>query len=230
MVAFFNSKKGVNTLASFENWISSGQRIVWVPLICHGLIYVAIDDHDITHAFIDDFYGHLIYLLAIVMGFVFLRTPKVWDSFKRNRYLSLTIGLLGYTGLLVLFLLPELPFVTNKALVWGGLTILVKWSWITLLIGFAKRYLSFTNPFLKYCNGIVYPFFILHQTLIIIFGFYVIDWGMSGINEFLVIVVGTFISCGLITEFVIKKINVLRLFFGLNKISPDSTTRELATS
>lgn len=219
VIAFFNSQKGINTLARFENWLSSGQRIVWLPLACYALLYVAIDDHNITHAFYNDLYGHLLYLLAVVMGFVFLRMPKVWESFERNRVVSLSIGLLGYAGLLALFLLPELPFSVNRSLVWSLMALIVKWSWIALIIGFAKRYLSFTNRFLKYSNGIVYPFFILHQTIIIVFGFYVIDWGFSGISEFLIIVVGTFVFCGLLTEFVIKRINVLRLVFGLNKIN-----------
>ena len=219
MIAFFNSKKGINTLTRFENWLSSGKRIVWLPLVCYGLLYVAIDDHNITHAFYNDFYGHLLYLLAVVMGFVFLRMPTVWQSFERNRYISLSIGLLGYAGLLILFLLPELPFSVNRSLAWDLLALMVKWSWIALIIGFAKRYLSFTNSFLKYSNGIVYPFFILHQTIIIVFGFYVIDWGLSGVFEFLIIVIGTFVFCGLITEFVIKRVNVLRLVFGLSKIT-----------
>jgi hypothetical protein len=230
IVVFFNSKKGSHALARFERWISSRQRIVWFPLVCYGLINVAIDDHDITHAFYNDLYGHLIYLFAVVMGFVFLRMPAVWESFEQNRFISLTIGLFGYAGLLVIFLLPELPFAVNKNLAWGLLALIVKWSWIALLIGFAKRHLNFTNNFLKYCNGIVYPFFILHQTIIIAFGFYVIDWGLSGISEFLIIVIGTFVFCGLITEFMIKKTNVLRLVFGLNKISPHSEKLELATS
>jgi peptidoglycan/LPS O-acetylase OafA/YrhL len=131
-----------------------------LPLACYGLLYLAIDDHDVTHAFYNDVCGHLLCLLAL----------------------------------------------------------LVKGSWNALIIGFAKRYLSFTSRFLKYTNGIVYPFLILHQTIIIVFGFYVIDWGGSGISEFLIIVVGTFVFCGLITEFVIKRINVLRFVFGLNKI------------
>jgi hypothetical protein len=50
-----------------------------------------------------------------------------------------------------------------------------------------------------------------------------IDWGVSGISEFLIIAVGTFVFCGLITEFVIKRINVLRLVFGLNKITNQRT-------
>jgi hypothetical protein len=49
--------------------------------------------------------------------------------------------LLRYAGLLPLFLLPELPFSANRTLVWDILALIVKWLWIALIIGFAKRHL-----------------------------------------------------------------------------------------
>lgn len=229
LIAFFNSQKGVDLLTRFENWLSSGTKIVWLPLTCYGLFYIAIDDHDISHAFYNDFYGHLVYFFAVLMGFLFLRMPKVWLSFARNRQLTLTLGVIGYCILLVLFFLPELQLPMGRTLTWDIAGLIVKWSWLALVIGYAKTYLSFSNRFLSYCNGIVYPFFILHQTITIVLGFYVIDWGLTGPMEFAVIVFGTFLLCYLITEFIIKKANILRLLFGLNrlkkKIIPSQSNR-----
>jgi hypothetical protein len=150
------------------------------------------------------------------MGLIFVRMPKIWLSFQENRFISLAIGLASYSVLLTLFLLPNEMFPFDTGLVWGIVEILVKWSWIALIIGFARKYLNYTNSSLKYCNSIVYPFFILHQTVIIIFGFYVIDWGMSGTLEFLTIVVGTFVICALLYELLIKRVNILRLLFGMS--------------
>jgi len=103
----------------------------------------------------------------------------------------------------------------DSTLAWDLSGLFVKWSWIALIIGFARKYLNYTNSTLKYCNNLVYPFFILHQTVIIVFGFYVIDWGMSGLLEFATIALGTFVICGLLYELLIKRINILGVLFGL---------------
>lgn len=218
LFVFINSQRGKATLEIIEKWISKETRILWVPLAMYLGIYLAFDNHDTTHAFIDDWYGHSIYLFATVLGLLLVRMPSVWHAFENNRYLALVVGIFSYAIMLAMFLLPneQLPF--DHPLMWPMAKLLVKWSWIVLLVGFAKRYMNYNNKALKYCNGIVYPFFILHQSITIILGFYAINWGLSGTSEFFVIVVGTFLGCWLLTEGMIKRTNLLRLLFGLNTI------------
>lgn len=229
-IAFFNSPKGVALLSRFEQWLSTGTRIVWLPLACYAAFYIAVDDHDITHAFYNDLYGHLVYFFAVLVGFLFLRMPGVWQAFARNRRVSLVLGVMSYAALLVLFFWPEIQLSNASNVLWDAAELLVKWSWLALVIGYAKTYLNLTNPFLKYCNGIVYPFFILHQTIIIALGFYVIDWGLSGPMELAVIVFGTFLLCYLITEWVIKKVDILRLLFGMNRANQKQVTSSKSDS
>jgi hypothetical protein len=216
LFAFINSEKGKIILAKTESWLIKGARIIWLPLAIYLAIFLAFDDHDVNHTFYNDWYAHAIFIFAVILGLVFVRMPKVWQSFEDNRYISLVIGIASYCALLGVFLLPKelLPF--DRTLAWDISTLLVKWSWIALIIGFARKYLNHTNKTLKYCNSIVYPFFILHQTVTIVIGFYVIDWGMSGTLEYLTIVVGTFAICGLLYELLIKRVNILRLLFGMS--------------
>jgi len=224
--SFINSDKGKLILAKIENWLTKGTRIIWLPLVIYLAIFLAIDDHDVNHTFYNDWYGHAIFLFAVIMGLVFVRMPQIWQSFESNRYLSLILALISYGALLTIFLSPDEMLTIYRTLAWDYTSILVKWSWIALIIGFAKKYLNHTNSTLKYCNGIVYPFFILHQTVIIVLGYYVIDWSMSGTLEFLTIVFGTFILCGLLYELLIKRVNILRLLFGLSWKRKASISRD----
>ena len=186
-----------------------------MPFVILFVILFPFESHDISHAFVDDWYAHSLYLFMMIIGLVFVRMPKVWQAFENNRYLSLALGILSYLALLVAYLYPDevLPKAIREY--WWEIALVVKWSWISLLIGFSRKYLNYSTKTLKYCNGIVYPFFILHQTVIIAFGYYVIDWGLSGISEYFIIVFGTFIICGLLCELFIKKIPLLRVLFGL---------------
>ena len=214
---FVNGKFGGKCLTKFEAWLSQKSRIIWVPLIIYLSIFFSNSDHDVNHAFFNDWYAHNIFLLAVIMGLLFARMPEVWRAFENNRHISLGIAVASYCCLLALFLVPESFKLTDTKLPWGILSVIVKWSWIALLIGYSKKYLNFTNEKLRYCNELIYPFFILHQTVIIAFGYYVIDWGMSGIMEFCVIVIGTFVICGLLYELLIKRVRVLRFLFGLKQ-------------
>lgn len=224
---FINSLPGKVCIEKTDKWLSKGTRILWIPLCMYLSLYFAFDNHDITHAFFNDWYGQSIYLLATLMGLLLVRMPSIWQAFQNNRYIALLLGILSYASMLAIFLLPKGLIPIDHPQLWPVLCLLVKWSWITFLIGFAKKYLSFTNRALKYCNGIVYPFFILHQSIIIMLGFYVIDWGLSGTSEFLIIVTGTFLSCWLLTEGVIKRNNMLRVLFGLNTIRVETARKKL---
>lgn len=215
LFAFINSEKGKTLLSRIEYWLSGGTRIVWLPLMLYIINLLAFDDDKITHAFYNDWYGHSIFLFAMIMGLLFVRMPLVWQAFENNRHISLALGLISYGALLAIFLIPNesLPFDPDE--VWGLIALVVKWSWIALIIGFARKYMNFTNETLKYCNGIVYPFFILHQTVIIVFGYYVIDWGLSGPAEYLIVAIGTFVICGLVYEVLIKRVGIFRFLFGM---------------
>lgn len=218
LFAFINTDKGQKVLVRIENFITKGTRIIWLPLAFYLAIYIIFDDHDVNHTFYNDWYGHTIFLFAVMMGVLFARMPKVWQSFENNSHITLMLGLMSYSVLLMVFLLPSEILPMNRTLMWGFTSLLVKWFWIALILGYAKKHLNYTNSTLKYCNGLIYPFFILHQTIIIIIGYYVIDWGMPAYSEFLIIVLSTFILCGLLYEFVIKRINILRLLFGIKML------------
>ncbi|EPJ52919.1 MAG: acyltransferase [Osedax symbiont Rs2] len=231
LLALINSERGQAVLACLEEWIVKGTRVVWLPLIIYLAIFLVFDNTAINHTFHSDWYAHSIFLFAVTMGVCFARMPSVWHAFERNRYFSLIIGLISYGLLLTLFLLPNELVTFDKALAWGGIGVWVKWSWIALIIGFAKKYLNHTNNTQKYCNELIYPFFILHQTVLIIIGYNVIDWGASGPVEYLAVVAGSFILCGLLYELVIKRVNILRVLFGLkwvpsNKMAFHLTNRK----
>lgn len=232
LFAFINSEKGIQLLSILEDGLVKGSRIIWLPFVVMLVILFPFESDDISHALVNDWYGHYLYLLMIIMGLIFVRMPQVWQAFETNRYRSLTLGIISYLALLVAYLYPNEVLSKGIREYWWVIALVVKWSWISLLIGFSRKYLNYSNRALKYCNGIVYPFFILHQTVIIVFGYYVIDWGLSGISEYLIIVFGTFVICGLLCELFIKKIPLMRLLFGLKwlKSSEKSDIGQLSNS
>lgn len=226
LIAFINTSRGMKMLAHVEAWLAQGARIITFPCLVYFAIVYAFGNTDISHAFYNDWYAHSIYMCAVLMGLLFVRMPSLWAAFENNRRLSLSIGLIGYALLLAPFhvSLDDFPIYTHY--IAQHIPILVKWSWMALVLGYARRYLNFTNAGLRYCNKAVYPVFILHQSVIIVLGYYVIDWGLFGVAEYFTIALGTLVICVGLYEVVIRRFAMLRVLFGLNWSVSKSNGRE----
>jgi glucan biosynthesis protein C len=59
------------------------------------------------------------------------------------------------------------------------------------------------------------PFYVLHQTPIIVIGYYVVDWNWPALAKFLIIFLGSLVSALLVYELLVRRIGVLRLLFGM---------------
>ena len=90
----------------------------------------------------------------------------------------------------------------------------IAWCWIIAFLGYAHKFLSFTNKLLSYANEAVLPFYILHQTVIVIVGYFVIQWQRNVYLKYLIVVMASFIGIMLLYELVKRKV-VTRFIFGM---------------
>ncbi|NJO01105.1 MAG: acyltransferase, partial [Bacteroidia bacterium] len=102
-----------------------------------------------------------------------------------------------------------------------------RWFWLLAILGFGKKYLSFNNAILKYANEAVYPFYILHQTIIIILAYPLISVNWPIGIKFVLLAVGTFVISGALYEFLIKRWVLTRVLFGLKSRSGASSVQIL---
>ena len=80
--------------------------------------------------------------------------------------------------------------------------------------GFAHHYLNKPSTVLRYFNDAVYPFYIIHQTLIIVIGYQLTALSLGPIIEPLLVVVLTIVGCFGLFE-IIRRVDLLRFVFGL---------------
>jgi glucan biosynthesis protein C len=83
------------------------------------------------------------------------------------------------------------------------------------LLGFARKNLNFSNVFLRYTTPAVYPFYILHQTIIVATGYYVVQWPLPMFIKLIILIVICFASVYLLYEYIIKRFMLTRLLYGL---------------
>ena len=159
-------------------------------------------------------YSNLIYILFFLYGFILMTIKDIfWKVVLKKRFLLLSIGL---TSLLIIYIIDLTNYSSWKIdsilLIFKSLHV---WTLVLSLFGFAAKYLNNNSKILNYANKAVYPFYILHQTMIIIIGYYIKDVNLNGITKFSIMTFFTFFSCWIIYEFIIRKSNIVRPLFGV---------------
>ncbi len=91
------------------------------------------------------------------------------------------------------------------------------WSWVLTLFGYSAKYLNRKSKILNYSNEAVYPFYILHQTIMITIAYFLIELEWSFGSKFSIMTFGTFGFSWVIYEFLIRRWRFIRPLFGLKK-------------
>jgi glucan biosynthesis protein C len=178
-------------------------------------------DFPSTHALVDDWYNHAKYFLVFIAGFLLARQDLWWQQLVSGRRLWLVLALCCYCLIVAerndvfdYYTGPVYNKMTEK-LLFGFVLVLNFWSWLLAILGYAGAYLATTNsPLLRYCNEAVLPWYILHQTLIIICAAWLKPLAMPVAIEFPLVLAGTVAGCWLGYE-VIRRSAVLSWCFGL---------------
>jgi glucan biosynthesis protein C len=158
----------------------------------------------------------LVYLWLILAGFLLASSQRLLDQVQRMRwiYLALAVAILVATGF-VAYSGGDAAFGTPRyALVWC-LKSLSSWCWMLAFVGLARQYLTRRTPFLQYANEAVLPFYILHQTVIVVLGYFVVQWAIPGLLKWAIILGGSLAIMMVLYEFLIRRFNVMRFLFGL---------------
>jgi hypothetical protein len=91
--------------------------------------------------------------------------------------------------------------------------IAVCYSLTMLFVG--MRFLNFSNRWLRFGQEAALPFFVLHQPVIIVIAFFVVQWNADILVKLPVVVLSSFaVTIGLY-ELIVRRINPLRLLFGM---------------
>lgn len=151
------------------------------------------------------------------------------EAVKKFRWLWLGIAVVA-SGCIGLFFdelaNPAKYFGTGTFAIAQFFQALSTWGWLLAILGLGSRYLTNNNRFLSYANEAVLPFYVLHQTIIISIGFYVVQWNTGVGLKYLIISTTSFIAIMLIYELLVRRINVFRFLFGmrLKKKSKETLT------
>ncbi len=160
------------------------------------------------------------YLILLIIGYVLATREELTRAMERHRVPALLTGILSFVLGYAVYKAIEQWSWLPRGLVMSPIRGLLCWTWLVAICGFASRHLRFSNGFLRYANEAVLPFYILHQTIILTVGFYVLRLNTSLWVEYLIIATSSFIVIMALYELLVRRVNLLRFLFGLKMRRP----------
>jgi hypothetical protein len=89
------------------------------------------------------------------------------------------------------------------------------------------KHLNFNSPKLQQANEAVLPFYVLHQSALIVVGYFVVRWPLPDVSKWLIIAPTSFVIIVALYTLLVQRVNVLRFLFGMKPL-PKSTVPLLA--
>jgi glucan biosynthesis protein C len=166
-------------------------------------------------------WGDFFYLMSMfVLGFVLYAHEGFSQAIRRDWAILVVMVLVSTVAWAYLALTDDSldlyasPRTLRDFALWTMITINC-WSWTTLMLYIGMRHLDFSNRWLEYGQEAVLPFFLLHQPVIMVIAFYVVQWQTGIPLKLLTVVLGSFVVTLAIYELVIRRIGPLQVLFGM---------------
>lgn len=216
-------KKGKNHHKNPFRFFAKKHRI-YLLLLPGVIVYTSLSMRfPQTNTLIRDWGSFTYWFLFLIVGFICSSFAPLCDSLERNRRLSLYLGFIMIVAITYFRWNDQEPWDVLPA--WRqdwrtyahlALFPLTAWFWVFAIIGYGRRYINKPHPILSYVNEAVYPFYILHQTVLVILAYYVVQKGDSVLLKYIFLTLGSFVLSLLIYHLFIRPNNVLRYLFGMS--------------
>jgi surface polysaccharide O-acyltransferase-like enzyme len=162
------------------------------------------------------------YCTFLLYGYLIIQDQRIEQSIYRHCLPALVIA--GLTTPLLLD--PARHLLAENGEVYGSLgytwiTALKSfnsWCWMIVFLNLGSRFLNFNNPALRYMSEASLPFYILHQPIIIMIGFWLTNWNLGVLIKFMTLSSISFTMIALLYELLVRRLKLLRISFGLKSI------------
>ncbi|NUS61032.1 MAG: acyltransferase family protein [Lysobacter sp.] len=194
-----------------------GAWLLVLPALPLAVFTLLLQPHfDDTGDLVNDWYRHSIYFTVFLYGWWLGTHEGVWSELVRLRRRAL----LGAVALFAVYVtlalaLPEDVGDAMQSLIWILRNLYIWWM-LCAILGYGRAYLNRPFRWLPWANEAVYPWYMLHQSLIVAFAYWLLPMHLGPIVEPALVLIGTVAGCALLHA-VIRRSAVLRPLFGLKR-------------
>lgn len=194
--------------------------LIWPTLYFSAVHLLVAPYYSETHALFGDCTVHAGSLSAFLFGFLCAKSERVWSGFVSWRWLMLLIAITSYAAYAITLLgwidgsIAPKRAATFISVIYG----VDQWAWVATILGFARRHLgNFDNKARRYLTEAIFPYYIVHQTIIIGTAYYLLPFQLPLALEAGAIILATVAGCAITFELV-RRVKYLRPLFGLKPL------------
>lgn len=164
-------------------WLANGPRLLLLALPIAAIELALRRTFPSTHALIDDFANHAHFMTLMLLGWLLAASPDLTRAATR-----LWRPVLAMAAALIAVLLTlratgtVLPIEARQTL-----RALAEWCAIAGLLGWGAARLNRPIPFLTRFSALSFPFYVFHQTVIVLLGFWLLGWSSAPLAKYLAI-------------------------------------------
>jgi len=214
-------RKGKSLLSALAFRINSPWKLMVLLVLPLGLVNIFIYPGSFWGSRATGGWCLVAHLLFFISGYMLFASPDMAEQMRKLRWI-VGVGAIAAT----VALRPLIgPLVDWKSYFGSAgyaaaqlVQALLSWCLLIIFINLGRWVFNFKNKFLAYASEAVLPFYILHQTVIIVVGYYVVRWQVNSALKYLVILVVSFCLIMALYHLLIKRINILRFLFGMRTI------------
>jgi len=196
-------------------WALRGPGLLILPALLFGLYRATAERAwGETHIVFADGYGHLQYGTAFLLGLTLARIDEAWAYLQRVRT---GVAAAAVVLLALKIALWDATFPAGET-VFDLVREAYAWLAICALFGYARRYIRSGSPLLTTLTEAVFPFYIIHQTTIVLAGHLLKPLGLPVLAEAGTILALTGASCAA-TYALALAVPILRQPLGLKRVS-----------
>ncbi|GAB2844621.1 acyltransferase family protein [Pseudoduganella ginsengisoli] len=198
----------------------SGWKLVVLPVAILAIGRLALlNKFPHTNNLVWDWHNHATYFPIFMLGAMVAFHGALWQRMENIRFGALGTALGGWAFLMSYYAITD-QMPPGQIGLWQDaqrvLYALVQWSAILAVCGFGHRHLQFDSAKRRYLTEAVFPVYILHQTLIIVFSQLIKPAHHGPVLEAVLLIVMTLSASFGIFE-VVRRIPLLRPLFGLGR-------------
>jgi len=192
-------------------------------IFCIPLIVIRITLQPIFNAY-TSWSDSTFWFLTFIYGYIMVSDNRFTERANQNKYLSLFIAIGGVVAILICYAMGyadrwmEYPDYSAGAMFFHALWGIIVWSILVFFLGVGKAYLNKEQRFLWRLNDAIMPFYMLHYSVMLLFGYQVISWDASIAAKFWAnSLLSLFVVYGL-CYLIMTRLFWLRVLFGMKPI------------
>ncbi len=170
----------------------------------------------VTHDLLHDGWLHAVYFTLFLYGWWAGVDAGFWRALQRLRWVALAgaaVLLALHFGLRAALPAADAPLPARLAARLAADAYL--WTALVAVLGWAHHALNRPWRWRAWANESVYPWYVLHQTLIIVLAVAMAPLAFGPVAEPALLVAGTALGCWLLTDGLVRRVGWLRPLFGL---------------